>query len=270
VRLRGVLFLVCTFSGNLLFQLSIAIWPTHLARYGWVIKFLWVVWGIILISWIVTHEKILGARLKKWFRVEEPPKPLLEMPDQSQSLGKVQGVGVAKVPRPNLIPGSLLYRTLELNDGLWIGNRGLEQIPYRAQLLEIRDAPIPGEFVPDVGELSAQVIVLTNGSELCSGSPAAWEDESLNKVTIPLGETKNIILMVCEGTWEHHVGGYWQVISDKRDIANVPTKHVLTSIPMQYAGKLWVRLLHRGEILRTIRFTWNRKFETGAFEIRPE
>lgn len=58
-------------------------------------------------------------------------------------------------PEPNLIAGALLYKTLEEVDGRWIGNRQLDRIKYRAQLLEIKNNPIPGKVVGDATDLSA-------------------------------------------------------------------------------------------------------------------
>jgi hypothetical protein len=173
-----------------------------------------------------------------------------------------------EAPKPNLVVGALLFRTLEENNGRWTGNRHLDRISYRAQLLPIMNAPIPGKAVEDAMDLSAQVIVLVNGEEQCWGSPAPWEDEALNKVTIPLGRSKNIVLTVREGTSPIQ-GGFWELVSDRRDGSDSPTRPTLATIPYQYEGKLWVRLLAGGKILQTERFTWQRNIETGDFDIRP-
>jgi hypothetical protein len=171
-------------------------------------------------------------------------------------------------PEPNLIARSLLYKTLEQRDGRWTSSSRLDQISYRAQLLEIMNAPTPGKNVSDATELSAQVVVMMNGQELCSGSPAPWEDEPLNKVTIPLGRSKNIVLVVRQGT-SMIQGGFWEVVSDGRDNKTSPSSPTITTIPYQYEGRLWVRILHGGKIVQTERFTWARNLETGDFTIRP-
>lgn len=100
----------------------------------------------------------------------------------------------------------------------------------------------------------------------CTGSPTPWEDESFNAVTIPLGRSKNVVLVVRDGS-QHNIG-MWEVISDRRDEAGSPTNPTMTTIPYQFEGKLWVRLLSGGKVLQTVRFTWKRNHETGAFDIR--
>jgi len=63
---RAILWFAGTAMGSLAFQLTVALWPEKLKNYAWAVKYLWWGWALCLLLWVVTHEKIFGARFKRW------------------------------------------------------------------------------------------------------------------------------------------------------------------------------------------------------------
>src|SRR6202022_896863 len=78
--MRGVLWLIGATVGSVAFQVTVSIWPQKFAHYAWLVPYVWMVWGVVLLSLLITHEKILGRKLKKWWGIEEQaselPSPL--------------------------------------------------------------------------------------------------------------------------------------------------------------------------------------------------
>jgi hypothetical protein len=65
--MRAVLWFVGTALGSLAFQLSVLIWPDKFKHYAWAVKWLWVGWFVCLLIWLLTHEKLLGGKLRNWW-----------------------------------------------------------------------------------------------------------------------------------------------------------------------------------------------------------
>jgi len=83
--MRGVLWLAGTAVGSLAFQASVAIWPQRLAQYAWLVKYFWMAWFVFMLSWLITHERVLGRKLKRLWGVEDdlprvPPIPTPVLP----------------------------------------------------------------------------------------------------------------------------------------------------------------------------------------------
>jgi len=79
--LRNFLWLTVSALGSLAFQLSVALWPGKLAQYAWLVKYVWMAWFVFLLSWLLTHEKVLGRKMKKFWGVEDDergqPQPFI-------------------------------------------------------------------------------------------------------------------------------------------------------------------------------------------------
>lgn len=125
--------------------------------------------------------------------------------------GPRQDVQPIVIPRKNLnlLSSTLRLGVFGLENDIWLHNPGPKILRYQAWILPIRNEPIPSKDVDDVENLSAQVIFSIGGTEQCAGSPAPWKNEPLSQIKIPLGATKDLILIIGESPTP---GGLWQVI----------------------------------------------------------
>jgi hypothetical protein len=171
---------------------------------------------------------------------------------------------------PHLVFGSITYKTLHHVDGCWSAPYDHHKFTrYRAQLLSVRNSPpADNKVIGDAIGLLAEVVIRAGDSDLCHGSPSAWEDEMANKVRIPVGRSKDVILIVCQASQDSK--GFWEVVSDNRDHAGSYAPPTITTVPYQFEGTLLVRLIMDGRVFRTARFKWDRNVETGAFNIRQD
>src|SRR5713101_913963 len=53
--MRTFLFFLGSTVGSVAFQISVALYPHYLQQYSWVIKYVWILWGVIWLTWAVTN-----------------------------------------------------------------------------------------------------------------------------------------------------------------------------------------------------------------------
>jgi hypothetical protein len=72
--MRTVLFFVGSTLGSIAFQVSVALYPQALQQYAWLVKWLWIAWAVIWITWLLLHPKLLGFPLggKTQEKMEKP------------------------------------------------------------------------------------------------------------------------------------------------------------------------------------------------------
>lgn len=167
-----------------------------------------------------------------------------------------------------LISSGLSRGVFGLENDVWVRNPGPGVYRYQAWILTIRNEPIASKTFDDVGNLSAQVIFSMGGQEQCAGSPAPWENESLSQITIPLGATKDLILIIGDSP---SPSGFWQVISNNRHDKTFSGRSAMAfhSLPLQPKGEMKVRLLNGKVILKTEFFKWRRIYESGDLWLDP-
>ncbi len=165
--------------------------------------------------------------------------------------------------KPNLQFQPIRYGNMGLENDLWLRGYGEKAWVHRVWALPVRNEPTPHD-VADV-QVSVQIIFTSDGHEVCDSSPAAWVDEVSNIVKIPVGATREVILVAGS------VGGLWQAVTNRRADDTWKGKYPmeLQPIPLCSQGELNVRLLSQGRILKTVSYKWRRTNGLEDFYIDP-
>lgn len=217
--MRGVVLLAGTAVGSVAFQASVAIWPQYLARYAWAVKYVWMAWFVFLLSWLITHEKVLGRKLKRLWRVEDVPElvkstaPTPSIPaviqnanprmEQHLHLEGLLDKAKPHVTTPPILPPkpknppNLQFRRRHIMR-MWVGH---ELSGHSAEVLVAEIGNELGEQVGPAEAIRGHITYKNNNEEtLQTLCPARWTDQT-HAAHLEVGEGGNVVLALNRGVW---------------------------------------------------------------------
>jgi hypothetical protein len=144
------------------------------------------------------------------------------------------------IPRaePNLNYETLKLGAMYWDNGAWRIGVSQSGLAYLSYALPITNAPKveAGKTVADAENIKAQVIFSIGGTEILKHSPARWVNESQSTITIPVCETRDLILL------QRDMSGVWQLNYE-------PLK-------MRNRGELKIRILRASDAGTEKEKTW--------------
>ena len=232
--MRRFLFFLASVVASTAFQLSILIWPQTFQSYAPYVKWLWVITGVLLLIWLISHPSI-----RRFLKFPEPQQPNVGMPSTvnispvitvsphistTHSNFKENRIKEVKDKQtPNLQLESIGWGEICLEDDIWTANPEYGD-KVSALLAEIVNAPSDSREVGHAESVKAQLLVKWRDGS-ASYSPLPWIDEWYNSVDISAGDRKHVVLLV------EPFLAKWCFVANRRGTANFPAQSAIEYAP---------------------------------------
>jgi hypothetical protein len=215
--MRALIAAIASSAASVAFQLSVLIWPELFQRYAWSVKYLWIIAGILWLSWILSHPKfrrLLAAGqdsrptngpANQNLNVSVNPvfSPVFsqQMTDHSTPGQPKPVPGTGPEPGPNIrfVRTKTIWVTQGGDHGraLVEATREIDSHNPRALVACFRNTPSEASAVPDAHNVQGHIIYTDlAGNEVDDIAKAYWLEPYAESAALTLGATRCVILML--------------------------------------------------------------------------
>jgi hypothetical protein len=220
--MRTFLFFAGSTVGSLAFQITVAIYPQQLQGYAWAVKWLWLAWALIWITWLILHPKFVGGlfsgntrpeskagesagvvtikdSLKQEFNPVFSPKIEIGIPPTSPPRPLPPPTPPNPQRQPNVHYKSVRVAPISIkndSDDEFIFREVSQDIDAKAVIVCYRNDPIVG--VKTATNVSAHLTLRNKeGAEIGTGiSKACWLNTSRDSIDLESGVPEHVVLLV--------------------------------------------------------------------------
>jgi hypothetical protein len=245
--MRTFLFFAGSTVGSLAFQITVAIYPQQLQGYSWAVKWLWIAWGVIWVTWLILHPKFLGGLFSGNTKPESKPgepagvvtiqdslkqefnpvfAPKIEIGIPTTAPVPVPIRSLPDVPLPNLKVNSVRNMAVYMKYDHWsrYDEEGQSK-RFHAIVAEIKNCEDESRPVGKVINVKAEIIILSPSGGRDEYSPLTWLETEYNNVNIDLGDSEFLLLAVNYAPFGNPVPD-WRIVLNRKGFSD-PTPGVL-------------------------------------------
>lgn len=230
--MRTFLAFVGTTLGSIAFQVTVTFYPAQLQPYAHWVKWAWVAWALIWLTWLASHPSIFGNVLgaKKLAATPAPQSP--QSIDISPTISPVfapvfnnypvtpardtmnrivaemdrrrHDSAASEVQKPNLVVWTAVYQMLDLGaDHVWRSGS-----KYRGLVVKVRNDPNEdGKGVKAINVRAQTIFEGDTGAQGPIFSPVPWLGEKYGIIDIPVLADKQLLIGIKVGAGGS--GGGW-------------------------------------------------------------
>jgi len=200
--------------GSIAFQASVALYPSTLQQYGWLVKWIWIAWAAIWLIWLITHptfvESIFGRSRKTLPEAIPSPQPqvtttvsptispiiapVFNLPSQTPPVLPPPPISKPKPESKFNIQASDVYELLLYEQEHGYSRTHERNYGYSQNGLAIDIGNNPHEEF-DVGPISGVLATLRiKCVPPIDITPLVWLGESYDETELQVGRPKTVIL----------------------------------------------------------------------------